>query len=211
MVADLITLAFCFLLRVGEYTSSTEERQTTPLRKRDIRLWRQGSVLDPEAPMDTLYTADAVTICLENQKNGDRNSTLHHYTSKRAVDPVRAAARLLDALRGRPGNTPIGSYTNSRGRQARISARHIREAIREAAVECDLPAQGYDLKRIGSHSLRSGGAMALKLAGYSHDIIQKLGRWRSDTYLRYIQTQIAQLTSGVAANMTRLTQFQNVG
>jgi len=35
-VSDLITLAFFFLLRVGEYTESTGERLTVPLRLQDI-------------------------------------------------------------------------------------------------------------------------------------------------------------------------------
>jgi len=53
--------------------------------------------------------------------------------------------------------------------------------------------------------------MVLKLAGYDHDMIRKLGRWNSDTYLRYIQSQIGSLTAGVARSMARLTWFRNVG
>ena len=53
--------------------------------------------------------------------------------------------------------------------------------------------------------------MQLKLAGYDHDVIRKLGRWRSDTYLRYIQLQISELTEGVATSMAQLRWFSNVG
>jgi hypothetical protein len=57
----------------------------------------------------------------------------------------------------------------------------------------------------------SGQAMHLKLAGYDNDIIQKLGCWSSNTYLHYIQTQISQLTAGVAQRMASVAlQFHIV-
>jgi hypothetical protein len=92
-----------------------------------------------------------------------------------------------------------------------VSASDIRAAIRLCAVADNLESSGYDLRRIGSHSLRSGGAMRLKLAGYDDDIIKKLGRWTSNTYLHYIQTQIGNLTAGIATNMARVLRFYNVG
>lgn len=66
------------------------------------------------------------------------------------------------------------------------------------------------MSRIGSHSLRSGGAVALHLAGLDHTTIKKLGRWSSDTYLLYIQTQVANLTHGVASRMTQVPALRMV-
>ena len=63
-------------------------------------------------------------------------------------------------------------------------------AVRHAAAADSLVAAGFDLRRIGSHSLRSGGAVKLKLNGYDHDIMKKLGRWSSNTYLHYIQKEL---------------------
>jgi hypothetical protein len=204
LVAHQITLAFFFLLRVGEYTHSTEPRQTIPLRKKDIRLWRGGFIIPNDSPLAVLLTADAVTLCLENQKNGDKNAVLHHTSSTDLIiDPVRSAAVLMAELRDLPPDTPLGSFTEN-NRLQRITAAEIRSAIQIAAANDNLVAQGYTLDRIGTHSLRSGGAMHLKLAGYDHDIIKKLGRWSSDTYLLYIQTQIGQLTAGVAQRMAAI-------
>ena len=53
--------------------------------------------------------------------------------------------------------------------------------------------------------------MALKLNGYDKETIMKIGRWSSDTFLTYIHSQIAALTMGVTAKMTRQVNFQNVG
>jgi hypothetical protein len=154
------------------------------------------------SPLAVLLTADAVTLCLENQKNGHKNAVLHH-TSSTDLDPVRSPAVSVAELQGLPPNTPFGSFTEN-NRLQRITAAEIRSAIQIATANDNLVAQGYTLDHIGTHSLHSGGAMHLRLAGYDHDIIKKLGRWSSDTYLLYIQTQIGQLTAGVAQRMAAI-------
>jgi hypothetical protein len=212
LTAHLVVFAFFFLLRVGEYTFSRETRQTIPLRKQDIRLWRNGYIIPNDSSHDVLLTADAVTICLENQKNGQKHSVLHHTCSgDAALNPVRSAAILMTELTGLPGTTPFGSFRDAHNKVKRVTSAEIRSAIQLGAVHDNLVAQGYDLDRIGSHSLRSGGAMHLKLAGYDNDIIKKLGRWSSNTYLLYIQSQIGQLTAGVATRMAAVNlQFHIV-
>jgi hypothetical protein len=111
----------------------------------------------------------------------------------------------------RPANTPIGTIVDEQNRVLCITSDEIRSAIQIAATYDNLPAHGYSLSRIGSHSMRSGGAMHLKLVGYDNDIIQKLGHWSSNTYLQYIQTQIRQLTAGVAQHMAAISlQFHIV-
>jgi integrase len=213
LAAHLIVLAFFFLLRVGEYTHSSGTTQTVRLRKQDVKLWRGGFIIPNDSPLPVLLTADAVTICLENQKNGNKNAVLHHTDSGDTVlNPVRAAAVLVAELRGLPLTTPLGAYNDNNNDLQQISSAEIRSAIQIGAIRDNLVAQGYSLDRIGSHSLRSGGAMHLKLAGYDNDIIQKLGRWSSNTYLVYIQTQIGQLTAGVAQRMAAVSlRFHIVG
>jgi hypothetical protein len=63
-------------------------------------------------------------------------------------------------------------------------------------------AQGYDMRRIGTHSLRASGAMALKLQGTMDSTIMKIGRWSGTTYLTYIHSQIGTLNAGLAARCT---------
>ena len=117
----------------------------------------------------------------------------------------------MSELRDLPESTALGTYYDRTGQPRRVTARDVRKGIHLAAVLDNLESQGYDLTRIGSHSLRSGGAVALKLAGYDSDVIKKLGRWSSDTYLIYTQSQIAQLTAGVSARMAQQLRFHNVG
>ena len=45
---------------------------------------------------------------------------------------------------------------------------------------------GVDPSRYAVHSLRIGGACALLLAGFSIELIQRWGRWKSNCYHGYI-------------------------
>lgn len=213
--SSLIVLAYYFLLRVGEYTPSDNTRRrkrTIPLRKCDVRLLNDDKPINPEADLHTLLQANGVTICLENQKNGKKNQTLYHDLSDDPLMcPVKAAAVLLFHLRGMPACTPLGTYQDTNGSSVnRVRASDIRAMIRLGAVNDRLDDAGYDLSRIGSHSLRSGGAVRLKLAGASDDLIKKLGRWSSQTFERYIQPYIGPLTRGWAARMRVPLRYWNV-
>jgi hypothetical protein len=119
--------------------------------------------------------------------NGHKNAVLHHTCS---------ANNVLN---------PVRSFTDANNKLQQVTSAEIQSAIQIGATHDNLVAQGYSLDRIGTHSLRSGGAMHLKLAGYDNDIIQKLGRWSTNTYLLYIQTQIGQLTAGVAQRMAAVS------
>jgi hypothetical protein len=74
-----------------------------------------------------------------------------------------------------------------------------------------LISRGYTLNRVSSHSLRAGGAMAMKLSGASDSTIMWVGRWSSLMYPTYIHVQIGALTAGVTWKMSTAFRFQNVG
>jgi hypothetical protein len=210
-ISDLVTLAYFFLLRVCEYARTAEERLTQPLRKKDIRLWKGGTLLSPDDEWDTLRQATSVTICLAIHKNGDKDTVLHHTTSEDpGFDPVLAAARRLHALRGAPPDTPL-SVISTATLAAHVSDKDIRTAVRAAAVATNLPAKGFPLSRLGTHSIRAAGATALAIRGYDSHLIKKLGRWNGETFLIYIQSQIAELTYGIAKSMAPSLSFHQVG
>ena len=48
--------------------------------------------------------------------------------------------------------------------------------------------KGIPIEWVNTHSLRSGGANALALAGYLDTQIQKMGRWRGATFKEYFGT-----------------------
>ncbi len=93
----------------------------------------------------------------------------------------------------------------------KVTDRDIGLAVRWGATHDSLLLRGYTLNRVSYHSLRAGGAMALKLCGASDSTIMRVGRWTSLTYLTYIHTQIGALTAGLAWKMSTAFTFQNVG
>ena len=120
-------------------------------------------------------------------------------------------ARLVFAIQTLPDCTPIGTFKEEGKQWTRVKPKDIIDALRNAAASDNLVAAGFELCRIGSHSLRSGGAVNLKMNGYDHDMIKKLGRWSSNTYLLYIQNSIGELTAGVAQRMAATLRFHRVG
>ena len=209
--ADLITIAFFYLLWVGEYTSLTKNRtmRTVQFRWMDVCLWRNGQLLSHDIPPHTLLTADGATLYIGNQKNGHKGDTLHHEAIPGSFCPVKALARRVAALQQitPSGTAPLSLYSAT---SQYVLSSDIAAAIKAGALANNLPQRGYDLSQVGPHSLRASGAMACQLNGVPLALIQKLGRTGS-TFLRYIHAQIATLTSGVAQLMATQLMFTNVG
>jgi hypothetical protein len=63
---------------------------------------------------------------------------------------------------------------------------------------------------VSAHSMVSG-AMSLQLKNVGKDLIKKLGRWSSDTWLTYIHSQISSLTAGLSECMMIHHVFYNIG
>ena len=91
-----------------------------------------------------------------------------------------------------------------------IESRDIIDTVRTAATELKTSEQAIDPDLIGAHSLRAGGAMALKLHGYDDTTIMKMGRWTSLTFLQYIHSQIAHLSADISAKMSMPLPFLNI-
>ena len=87
----------------------------------------------------------------------------------------------------------------------------IRRALKIAAIAKDYESlRGIPTNHIDIHSLRAGGANALHLSGYPDREIQKMGRWRSDTFKEYITEQLSAVTKGMSTSMRRRFNFVNV-
>jgi hypothetical protein len=210
-VADLVIIAFFYLLRVGEYTSPSTPRpkRTIPLRKCDVRLWWSGNIIHPDSSLTALLLADSATISIANTKNGTKGAFVYHFAIGGPICPVAALARRIDNLRRKPLTTLLSTVITNLGTST-ISDRAITIAVRWGATADCLLARGYTLDRVSSHSLWAEGAMAMKLSGASDSTIMRIGRWTSLTYLTYIHSQIVALAKGVACKMSQCVHFQNV-
>ncbi len=69
---------------------------------------------------------------------------------------------------------------------------------------------GFEPHEMGAHSLRSGAAMEMYLAGMLVYTVMLIGRWSSDALLRYIRKQVEQFSKGVSKQMIMFCSFQTI-
>ena len=221
--ADLCLIAYFYLLRVGEYTmkgSRNESKQTVQYRMKDILFFKKDATgrlraLDRQASESEILLADSATLRLDNQKNGWRNVCVnHHHNGDEVYSPVRALGRRFIHIRRQmkgKWDTEISAVFTENGKRADVADKHIRAALKKAAELLDYPvSRGIPIDRIDTHSLRIGGANALHLAGYSDREIQKMGRWRGETFKEYVREQLSNFSEGMSSSMQKCLGFVNI-
>jgi hypothetical protein len=167
---DMATIAFYFLLRVGEYTGhrKKEQRRTKQFRACDIIFYDSTDTIIPNSsPLPTLYSATTAVMRITNQKNGTRGSRISHTPSGTPACPVRALARRVHYIMDHPQCTDqniISTYFSPITKSARpLQLSDINKLIKKAIILLGLDKKGFPPDSVSSHSLRAGGAMTMHL------------------------------------------------
>ena len=191
-IADIICIAFFFLLRPGEYTGTTNDDAAFTLG--DVRLHVGQRRLDlPSAPLRDIQAATWVSLYFTTQKNQRKGDAIALGRSRHPLCcPVKAAIRFILRHRaaalaaGHPLSlaTKLATYHRAT-RQFTIRATEVTAQLRFAAAACQ-PTTGLSPADVSARSLRAGGAMALLVGKVDTDTIKLLGRWHSDAMCRYL-------------------------
>ena len=217
--AELISIAFFYLLRVGEYTTPRKVKvngkwqratRTRQFRVQDVGFFKDGQVLPRSSLLEILLSADSVTLKISNQKNGRMGQTIHQESTGPQGAVACLARRVHHILYHGGSDSRLICDVMVKEQWHSVTRQGIVTLIQQGAKDLKLDQRGIDPDLLGSHSLRAGGAMALKLQHYADTLIQKLGRWSSTTWLQYIHAQIAHLSKGVAAKMSEDLPFYNI-
>lgn len=88
-----------------------------------------------------------------------------------------------------------------------MTSKEITNALRDGVTVFGNAKLRIAPEEIGTHSLRSGAAMAMYLGGVPVFAIQIIGRWSSDTFMKYIRKQIEEFTFDVSARMLTTQSF----
>ena len=163
-IADMAVLAFFFLLRPGEYTSSTGD--TTPFTFADVQLFAGARRLCLRtASAATVRSATFCTLTFTSQKNGVRGEVIGLARSgSPLVCPVHALVNRILHLRKHdaPPSSPLADfYINHKVHKMLPS--HITAALRQGARSVG-PSLGFLPQDVSARSLRAGGAMSLLCA-----------------------------------------------
>jgi len=208
-IADMLCLAFFFLLRPGEYTGVVTDTQ--PFLLQDVTLFLGTQRLNTfTAPLAHLQAATFVTLEFTTQKNAVRGEVVG---LSRSGDPffcpVAAACRRVIHLRHCHASPtqPLASYIHpSTHRLRRITSSDLTHVLRLATTLLG-PSYGFLPHQISARSLRASGAMALLCADVDTDRIRLIGRWRSDEMLRYLHVQAEPVMRNLSPRMLTGGQF----
>ena len=221
-VGDLSIIAFYYLLRVGEYTKpkvkvingkTKRTTRTQQFKVENIGFFKDNKILPRASPLHILLSADQCTLKITNQKNGRMGQTIHHFATKAKHCPIKAIAHRVHHILSNGGshaNYICDVYLEHTQAWQQVTPKDMMTGIRQAVKHLKLSCTGIDPDLIGVHSLRAGGAMALKLQGEEDTTIMKIGRWTSLTFLQYIHNQIAHLSKNMSIKMSKHLQFQNI-
>ena len=194
-LADMICIAFFFLLRPGEYALSTSE--STPFELKDVQLFRGQQRLNLTTALDAeILSATFASLTFDKQKNSVRGEVVGHSPSgDRTLCPARAIARRVLHLRHHqaPLSTTLATAFTSAHSTKSVKPADITTALRLAVTFLG-PSLGFLPSDVSARCLRAAGANALLCGGVDTDVIRLLGRWRSDEMLRYLHTQAGPVT-----------------
>jgi hypothetical protein len=211
--SKLMLLAFFFAMRSCEYlqVDKSEERRTSPIRKRNIVFMKNHTVIPHSSPQ--LELADSVTIYFEFQKRDLRNDSVTQSKTGDPHDcPVRASAEIVRRMQrqGMSDDDFVFSFIHeTTGRKTSFTSKVARDMLR-SFIRSQPTNYGIAAEEIGLHSMRSSSAMAMYLNKVPVYTIMLLGRWSSDAFLRYIRRQVNTFGQDVSTKMIDTELFCHV-
>lgn len=145
-----------------------------------------------DVAVDSQSASSTIQITLKGSKTDQTRSGVQLYIG-RSFDDICPLAALL-------------TYLSIRGMDAgplfRLeSGQPLTRQTLVKLIKSTLQSQGVDPTRYSGHSFRIGAATTAAACGIGDATIQTLGRWKSDSYARYIRIpreELAQLAPRLA-------------
>jgi hypothetical protein len=200
-IADMITIAFFFLLRPGEFTGTPSD--DTPFRLQDVGLYIGPRNLDLTRASDAeLDSATSVLYTFTTQKNGVKDEKVVQGPSGNGLCfPVRASiwqVRYHRWHKSKPA-APIASFYRD-GKRVAIKARDVTDVLCHATT-IKFHRSGIPASDISARSLYAGGAMAMLVGSIDLNNICMMGRWHSDAMMHYLHIQAQPIIGNYASIM----------
>jgi hypothetical protein len=172
-----LCLAFFFLLRASEYLVQNKSwSRSRVVRGKDLQFKLENGACAPEK-------AEELVLHITQSKTDQYNAgTIRNvFVTKDEICPVKALAEVYrvapQRFQGERANDPL--FLKSSGEAIR------RDEIQHL-LELSAMAFGMNADRMGSHSLRIGGATALYHTVQDLEFVKRFGRWKSDAFHGYL-------------------------
>ena len=181
------------------------------MRLRNIRFFKDGICLNHSNPQ--CEHANSVSITFEFQKKDERNDTVTQKDTDHAfLSPVKIWYAVVKRIRSYPGSnddTPVSAVWRNK-RIQHITSEEMIASLRAAVEAIGEEKFGFKSSEIGTHSIRSGAAMAMFLDEIPVYVIMMIGRWSSDAFLKYIRKQVEQFSHNVAKRMIKNLMYRHI-
>ncbi len=201
--AELLIGAFFFAMHSCEYCKSHGECKTKLLAIKNFHFYKNKKIL--KLNDNSLHQADVMKIVFESQKTEKKNqSVFHHSTNHPILCPIKIWASIIKRILHIPEslpNTTVNTILLANGSKQYLSNNHLITKLRLAARIIGQDELGFTPSEIGLHSLCSGTAMAMFLAGIPISMIKLMGRWASEAFVDYICPQVEKFSSLVSKAM----------
>jgi hypothetical protein len=87
---------------------------------------------------------------------------------------------------------------------------NVINALQDAVEAIGVDRLGIKKEEVGTHSIRSGAAMAMYLGECPVYTIILIGRWSSDAFLGYIRKQVMEFSQNVPKKMPTLQNYRHI-
>jgi hypothetical protein len=212
-MGDLVAAAHFWAMRSCEYlkVSKPEQQQTKQLCLRNIAFIKNREFIDHSSP--NLHLADCVSVTFERQKNNRKSDTVTQWkTADPILCPVKIWASIVRRIlsyKGTTKNSPV-SLILHRKKLISVTLTMIINLIRDGVVGIGEAKLGIKRWEVGTHSIRSGAAMAMYLAGVPIFSIMLIGQWSSTVFLNYIRRQVQEFSHGISSKMIEIQSFKHI-
>ena len=212
-----LTVAFFGLLRRKEWSAKSKKvaRQWQLCRahvklfdKQGNQMFRTATPTQSHAGMPTntadlnrcMNNVDHVQITVYRKGDGNkRGQNVHFYRTDSSKTRLCALSAVLTALAIAPDKNPDAPlFQEANG--AYVRSDDVAKILKATAKKYGLEPGKY-----ASHSLRRGGAQALRDAGFTEEFIKRFGAWHSDANTKY-HSGPASESKGVADRMATAQQ-----
>ncbi|XP_071169413.1 uncharacterized protein [Mytilus edulis] len=180
MLQCSFNLAFFGFLRCGEFTYSSKiaRQDTLLIQNIDLDIKEPKSVLTGPTPFQNF------TVHLNSSKCDPFREGINITIFENDIfNPVDLMRRYLQVRKNYGARPDSYLFVHDEYNNAPLSRDTFISLLRESLFRL-----GYNDSKFCGHSFRIGAATSAAAAGVEDHIIQTLGRWSSDCYIRYIRT-----------------------
>ncbi len=205
--------AFFFAMRSCEYLQvpKQDDKKTKQLTLSNIAFYKDGNLIAHSST--NLSKAASVSVTFESQKNSRKFDTITQWrTTHETLCPVKQWASLVQRIWAYPNATAqtLVSAVLQHKKITHITNNNITNALQDSLKTYGEACLQINIDEIGTHSIRSGAAMAIYLGGAPVFAIQMIGRWSSNSFMKYIRKQIEEFTYGISQQMLTMQDFRHI-